>query len=140
MTIAALQALARVYLFHRAPESSVPILRQSTEAVEELRQRAERIIGALPAAVRDTFDVEAADDLAAIGGGSFACQDLPSIAVAIRCGSEEDAVTLARRMRMQRIPILSRIKGNEVRVNLRSVLPYEDSDLSDGLNAVLGNL
>jgi L-seryl-tRNA(Ser) seleniumtransferase len=138
-TIAALQALVRVYLFHRSPEKDVPILRQSTEAVDRLRERAERIIDGLLPGGRNAFDVQAVDDLAAIGGGSFACQDLPSIALAIRCGSEEDAVSLARRMRMQRIPILSRIKGNEVRLNLRSVLPYEDSDLCGGLNAVLGN-
>ena len=139
-TIAALQALVRVYLFHRSPENDVPILRQSTEAVDRVRARAEKIMDGMPRAVRQAFDVRAVDDLAAIGGGSFACQDLPSIALAIRCGSEEDAVSLARRMRMQRIPILSRIKENEVRLNLRSVLPYEDSDLCGGLNAVLGNL
>jgi L-seryl-tRNA(Ser) seleniumtransferase len=138
-TIAALQALVRVYLFERSPERDVPILRQSTEKVDRLRERAEGIIGKLLPGVMRAFDVRTVDDLAAIGGGSFACQDLPSIALAIRCGSEESAVSLARRMRAQRIPILSRIKGNEVRLNLRSVMPYEDGDLCDGLNAVLGN-
>jgi seryl-tRNA(Sec) selenium transferase len=129
-----------VYLFHRAPENDIPILRQSTEAVDALRRRAERIVGALLAASSGEFQVEAVDDLAAIGGGSFACQDLPSIAVAIRCRSEEDAVALAKRLRAQRVPILSRIKGSEVRVNLRSVLPYEDSDLCGGLSAVLEHI
>jgi len=105
-----------------------------------LRRRAERIVGALLAASSGEFHVEAVDDLAAIGGGSFACQDLPSIAVAIRCQSEEDAVALAKRLRAQRVPILSRIKGSEVRVNLRSVLPYEDSDLCGGLSAVLEHI
>jgi seryl-tRNA(Sec) selenium transferase len=85
------------------------------------------------------FSLRTVEDLAAIGGGSFACQDLPSIAVAIRCGSEGEAVAISRRMREQRIPILSRIKGSEVRVNLRSVLPYEDDDVAEVLNAVLGN-
>ena len=116
------------------------MLRQATEGVEGLEKRAERIIGALEPSSRSGFDIRAVEDLAAIGGGSFACQDLPSIAVAIRCASESEAVALSRRMRRERIPILSRIKGNEVRVNLRSVLPYEDDDVANGLNAVLGNL
>jgi L-seryl-tRNA(Ser) seleniumtransferase len=137
--IAALEALVRVYLFHRMPEGDIPILHQSTGGVEALKRRAEKIIGTLPAEVKSAFEVEAVEDLAAIGGGSFACQDLNSVAVAVRCGSEEDAVALARRMRAQRIPILSRIKGNEVRVDLRTVLPYEDSDLCGGLRVVLGN-
>ncbi len=138
-TIAALQAVLRIYLFHRAPERDIPILRQSTQGVSELRERAERIVDRLLPDVRRAFDIRSVDDLAAIGGGSFACEDLPSVAVAIRCGSEEDAVALAKTLRKRPIPILARIKASEVRLNLRSVLPYEDADLCEGLNAVLGN-
>ena len=139
ITIAALQALLRVYLFGKSPEREVPILQQSTGDVETLRRRAHRIIEGLSRAVRDVLDIRAADDPAAIGGGSFACQDVPSVALAIRCESEEHAVALAKKMRKRRVPMLSRIKGNEVRLNLKSVLPYEDDDVRDGLNAVIGN-
>ena len=138
-TIAALQALLRLYLFGASPETEVPMVRQATEGIERLKERAERIIGAVEPRLRSDFGLRAVEDLAAIGGGSFACQDLPSIAVAIRGGSEGEAVAISRRMREQRIPILSRIKGSEVRINLRSVLPYEDDDVAEGLNAVLGN-
>jgi len=138
-TIAALQALMRAYLFSASPETVIPILRQATGSVDELRTRAAAIIEALDPGSKAGFDVRAEDDLAAIGGGSFACQDLPSVAVAIRCASEGEAVALSRAMREGRIPILARIKGNEVRVNLRSVPPYEDDDVARGLNAVLGN-
>jgi L-seryl-tRNA(Ser) seleniumtransferase len=138
-TIAALQALLRVYLFGPSPENDVPILRQSMGSVEGLAKRAEKIIEGIDPRFRKSFDVRAVEDLAAIGGGSFACQDLASIAVAIRCTSEAAAVALSRKMRRQRIPILSRIRGNEVRLNLRSVLPYEDHEVTGGLNAVLDN-
>jgi L-seryl-tRNA(Ser) seleniumtransferase len=138
-TIAALQALFRVYLFGASPESDVPMVRQATEGVDGLRARAEKIVGELDAGARTRFDIRAVDDLAAIGGGSFACQDLPSVAVAVRCASEAEAVAVSRKMRDQGLPILSRIRGNEVRINLRSVLPYEDEDVAKGLNAVLGN-
>jgi L-seryl-tRNA(Ser) seleniumtransferase len=138
-TIAALQALLRVYLFRPSPETEVPILLQSMGSVEGLAGRAEKIIKGIDPRFRKSFDVRAVEDLAAIGGGSFACQDLASIAVAIRCASEAEAVALSRKMRRQRIPILSRIRGNEVRLNLRSVLPYEDHEVTDGLNAVLEN-
>lgn len=137
-TIAALQAVLRVYLFHRSPERDIPILRQSTEELSGLRERADKIVDRLLPGVKRVFDVRTVDDLAAIGGGSFACEDLPSVAVAIRCDSEEDAVALAKRLRKRQVPILARIKADEIRLNLRSVLPYEDGDLCDGLNAVLG--
>jgi L-seryl-tRNA(Ser) seleniumtransferase len=139
-TIAALQALVRLYLFGSSPETDVPMLRQATEGAERLEERAKRIIGAVDSPLRAKYGLRAEEDLAAIGGGSFACQDLPSFAVVIRCASEADAVAVSRRMRGERVPILARIKGNEVRINLRSVLPYEDGDVSSGLNAVLGHL
>jgi L-seryl-tRNA(Ser) seleniumtransferase len=138
-TIAALQAVLRVYLFHRSPEKEIPILRQSTEDVAEVKERAGKILDRLLPDVKRAFDVRLVEDLATIGGGSFACEDVPSVAVAIRCGSDGDAVALAKRLRKRRVPILARIKANEVRLNLRSILPYEDGDLCDGLNAVLGN-
>ena len=139
ITIAALQAVSRVYLFDRSPERSIPILRQSTDEVNELRERASEIVNRLASSVRQSFDVRVVEDLAAIGGGSFACEDLPSVAVAIRCASDADAVALAKRLRKRPVPILARIKGSEVRLNLRSVLPSEDGDLRDGLDAVLGD-
>jgi L-seryl-tRNA(Ser) seleniumtransferase len=138
-TIAALQAVARVYLFHGSPESDVPILRQATGDVGELEKRARDIMAGIDPKAKRAFDIRVVEDLAAIGGGSFACEDLSSVAVAIRCASEQDAVGLARRLRRRRVPILARIKDDEVRLNLRSVLAYEDGDLRDGLNAVLGN-
>jgi L-seryl-tRNA(Ser) seleniumtransferase len=137
VTIAALQALLRVYLFHPSPETSVPILRQSLEETDSLRERAKRIVDAV-APRGGTDAIRIVDDPAAIGGGSFACQDLPSIAVAIRRGSEAGAVALARKLRSLDVPVLSRIKGDEVRLNLRSVMPYEDAEVSRVLGDLLG--
>jgi L-seryl-tRNA(Ser) seleniumtransferase len=129
-----MQALLRVYLFDERPESEVPILRQSTDAMEVLEARARNIVAALDAGTNRGLDIDVVDDIAAVGGGSFACEDVDSVAVAVRCPTEKDAVALARRMRNQEPPILTRIKSNEVRLNLRSVLPYEDDDVVTGLN------
>ncbi len=139
VTIAALQALVRTYLFDKHPEKIVPILAQSTGDIEAYRKRAGRIAERLSPAHDGDFKIEIVDDLATIGGGSFACQDVPSAAVCIRCTSEQAAVALAKKMRTKEIPILSRIKGVEVRINLRSVLPYEDDDLCAGLDVALSN-
>lgn len=138
--IAALQAVARVYLFHRRPEETVPILRQAMGAVEDLEKRARNIVAGIEPAAAKRFEVRVEADPGAIGGGSFAVEDLPSVAVAIRCASEQDAVSLARRLRLRRLPVLARIKADEVRLNLRSILEHEDGDLVEALNAVLGTL
>ncbi len=137
ITIAAMQALLRVYLFDANPEAEIPILRQATEPVEVLGARARKIVDALDPGVRGMTAVEVVDDIAAVGGGSFACEEVESVAVAMKCPTEGEALALARRMRMQHPPILTRIKGNEVRLNLRSVMPYEDDDVVEGLNTAL---
>ena len=139
VTIAALQALLRTYLFDKNPENIVPILAQSMGDIDIHRKRAGRIAARLNPAQGGDFEVEIVDDLATIGGGSFACQDVPSVAICVRCVSEQAAVAMAKELRKKDIPILTRIKGVEVRINLRSVLPYEDDDLCAGLDAVLSN-
>jgi len=135
LTTAALQALFRTYLFEPEPASHVPVLRQTTEPISALRERAGSIVKGIP----DTpgFAVEVADDVAAIGGGSFATQDVESCAIVVRCGSDKVAEALAARMRGRAVPVLARIKGAEVRLNMRTVMPYEDQMLGDILAEVL---
>ena len=136
LTIAALQALLRDYLFYTAPERRVPVLRQTGVSSDELQARAESIVAGL-GAVAAAFTVAVADDEAAVGGGSFADAQLASIAIAIRCRDDRSAEELARRLREQDVPIMTRIKASEVRLNLRSVLPSEDETVQAGLAAAL---
>ena len=55
----------------------------------------------------------------------------------LRCERDEDAVALARSMRLHTPPIFPRVKGNEVRINMRSILPGEDDELGAALASVL---
>ena len=52
----------------------------------------------------------------------------------IACENDRSAEALARRLREQDPPIMTRIKGAEVRLNLRSVLPEEDAMVHVGLH------
>lgn len=131
LTTAALQALFRTYLFEREPVKHVPVLSQTMEPLETLRKRADRIAKRIPDTSRFTVVVE--DDLAAIGGGSFATREVESCAIVIRCGTDEKAEALSARMRNRLVPVLARIKGSEVRVNLRAVMAYEDPTLGEAL-------
>ena len=133
----ALQALFRAYLFGSDPKRDIPVLAMSTDDINKLSARAQAVLAGLPGEVREAYHAEIVDDEAAIGGGSFACQEVPSLALAFRCGSEKEAVSLAKRMRQQKIPIFPRIKGAEIRINMRSVLYKEDGDLCDNLRSAL---
>jgi L-seryl-tRNA(Ser) seleniumtransferase len=136
IVVAAMQAVMRTYLFGEDPARDIPTLQLATGAVEGLRERGQAIIEGLPSSTRNAYRIDVVDDDGAIGGGSFAVETVPSVALAFRCGTDADAAALAKRMRTQPIPILSRIKGNEVRLNMRSIMPYEDVELTSFLQGV----
>jgi L-seryl-tRNA(Ser) seleniumtransferase len=138
VVIATMQAVMRAYLFNRDPASDVPTLQLAIESVEGLDERARALIGGLPRSVRAGHRVEVVEDEAAIGGGSFAVETVASVALAFRCQTDAEASALARRLRKQPVPILSRIRGNEVRLNMRSVMPYEDTEFLRALRDAFG--
>jgi L-seryl-tRNA(Ser) seleniumtransferase len=137
--IAALEALYRCYMFEKEPQVDVTVLQQVMDSSEALQARGAGIISGLPPRASANYGIEVVEDEAVVGGGSFACERVPSFAIAVRCNSEKDAVVLARRMRSHDPPIVPRIKGNEVRINLRSVLAREDDDLAKSLADVLAD-
>ncbi len=138
VTVAALQDILRQYLFGPGPESGVPVLAQVLADLDVIRERAGKVAEA--AALKlgaDGPDVSAVDDEAAVGGGSWSSESVASAAVCIRCDGEKEAVRLARRLRLNDPPVFPRVRGAEVRINMRSVMPYEDGELGDILASVL---
>jgi len=129
LTVAALQDILRRYLFSADPAAEVPVLAQVLADVEQVRDRAEAVAEAVAGATGGGFLVDAVEDDATVGGGSWSSQAVPSVAVRVKCANEKAAVKLARRLRMHEIPVVPRVKGDEIRVNMRTVLPYEDDEL-----------
>jgi L-seryl-tRNA(Ser) seleniumtransferase len=135
VAVAALQAVARDYLFSADPRSRVPVLAQITADAGELRARAQAVVDALIAAGSTVVTV--ASDEAVAGGGSFAGTKVPSAAVVIACADERAAVRMARALRMRTLPVFTRVKGTEVRVNMSTILAHEDAALIDALAKTL---
>ena len=136
VAVAALQAVARDYLFARDVRAHVPVLSRITADAGELRSRAEAVARSL-AATANTRAVVADDDAVA-GGGSFAGTRVNSVAVVIACADEKAAVRLARSLRTGALPLFTRVRGNEVRINMSTIFAHEDTDLVDALSKVLG--
>jgi L-seryl-tRNA(Ser) seleniumtransferase len=135
VAVAALQAAARDYLFAGDLRARVPVLAQITADLEGLRARADAIAGTLAAA--GARHVTVAPDDAAAGGGSFAGTRVASVAVVITCGDEREAVRLARTLRTRPLPIFTRVKGRELRVNMSTIFARDDAALTEALILVL---
>lgn len=135
VAVAVLQAVAREYLFARDVTQTVPVLAQITADVKALEQRANEIAGVLRGA--GVKNVTVVPDEAAVGGGSFATTRVASIALAIACANDRDAVHLARRLRMRAQPVFTRVKGSEVRINMSTIFAHEDAALTGALAETL---
>jgi seryl-tRNA(Sec) selenium transferase len=79
------------------------------------------------------FAVSVADDDAAVGGGSLTGAPIASVAVVIRCADERRASRLVRDLRRRDVPLFARVRGDEVRVNMTTILPNEDEDVTRAL-------
>ncbi len=130
LVLGALAATLDLHLSGRRLE--IPFYRMLETPLEDLARRAE----ALAAVARTAgFTAAAVDSIATAGGGAGAESTLPSKAVALsRAAISADA--LAAALRAGNPPVIGRIEGGRVLLDLRSVAEAEDAELGDGLVAL----
>jgi L-seryl-tRNA(Ser) seleniumtransferase len=132
MTYAALEATLLEYTAGRAGVT-VPIQRMLTLTADEIRPRAEALASALETIAG--LHVEIVPGVSAVGGGSAPGVELPTHLLSIqRDGNTPDA--LERQLRALTPPVIARIERDRVLLDLRTVLPEEDSGLAVALAAL----
>lgn len=109
---------ALVTFLRGAQEREIPIYRMLSAGIEELRSRSEALATATGACVVLTR--------CALGGGTTPEETIPSIGLAL----EGDANELQQRFLALSIPVVGRIVDDRFTLDLRTVLPEEDADLS----------
>jgi L-seryl-tRNA(Ser) seleniumtransferase len=137
VAVAALQEVARSYLFAPNLPDEVPVIAAVGEGRERCRARAQRVAGRVAEVVDARWNVRAVDDDAAVGGGSLASAVVPSSAVAVRGRDDAEAVRLARALRTRALPVFVRVRGNEIRVNMTTIFPAQEEPLIQALAEAL---
>ena len=129
---AALEATLLEYAIGRA-YTTVPVLRMISAALDSLERRAQHIIRRLGNAAPLRVTVQASET--AIGGGTAPGVTVPThvLAVELEGCSPDD---LESRLRRSSPPVIARIEGDRVLVDLRTVQPEQD----DALAVVLAKL
>ena len=115
LTIAALGATLRCYR-DRAARERLPLYRQLAATLDELSERAEAYVKALPVA-------SAGESVAYIGGGALPQASIASIAIAV---PSERPQRLAARLRAGDPAIVARIERGRLLLDLRTIAPEED--------------
>jgi len=124
LTLAALGATLVHYVRGEA-EREVPVWRMLSASGQSLQQRAQRVAREL--------DGDVVETRSAIGGGSLPGQTQPSWAVALR-GDDPDRA--AARLRHAQPPVVGRIEGDRLLLDIRTVLPEQDEALASAVSGV----
>ena len=110
----------------------VPALRMIRQSAAEIRERAERLLPSLLAA-RPGLKAELTPGESVIGGGATPQQSIPTWLIAIECTDEGAA---QRRLRANDPPVIARVEEKRLLLDLRTVLPEEETELAAALQAL----
>lgn len=134
ISLAALHATLMIHARGTATDE-LPLYRMLQAEISALNQRAESIVAQLGSLPDVTLQI--VPGVAEVGGGSCAGHPIPSVAISLR-SSSAPAQTLARNLRMSVPAIWGRIESDAVLLDLRSVDPCDDLQMSETVMAVLG--
>ncbi|HEU0237539.1 MAG TPA: L-seryl-tRNA(Sec) selenium transferase [Candidatus Limnocylindrales bacterium] len=128
-TLVAVAATLALYAAGRAT-AEVPVWRMLATSVDALRERAASLARTIGEAV-------AIVDLhSTVGGGSLPGERLPSVGLALRARSAD---RLLGRLRGGEPAVVGRIEDGRVVLDLRTVDPARDADLTGAVRAALGD-
>lgn len=134
-----LAALAATLRLHRDPQQArlaIPLLQLLATAVENLKFRAERLAPQM-AAVEAIAQAEAIAGETNFGGSAAPGQRLPTWCVALRPAAMS-VDRLAARLRQGTPAVVGRVDGDHLLLDLRSVLPRQDAQLVEAVEALSG--
>jgi L-seryl-tRNA(Ser) seleniumtransferase len=125
MTVAALEATLELYRDGR-PEA-IPTYRMLTWPVEELRVRAERLLGLL---VMKGIKARVAPISGQVGGGAMPLARLPSYACIL---TVEEPAAFLECLRGARVPVIGRISDGEVVMDVRCLAEEDLGPVADAV-------
>ncbi len=132
--LAGLEATLRLY---RDPETAlreIPVLAMLSASLEVLRERAEMMAASISGA---GVAAEVIETTSVVGGGTYPGVELESCGVRVD-SKEEGADPLAARLRGACVPLVGRVEDGAFWIDLRTVLPWQDTVVVDLLSRHTG--
>ncbi len=121
MTLAALEAVLRLYEAPDRLTQDLPVLRLLTRPVESIRAQAHRLVQPLQSSLGPGYEVEVVELKSQVGSGSLPVELLPSAGVRIRSmgGNTSSATDVASAFRSLPVPVVGRIHDGAFLLDLR---------------------
>ena len=135
LTLAALEATLGLYRDPQRARQAVPVLRMLTAGPDELLARAQALLARLGSTLGPACALELTRAVSKVGGGSYAAEELPTHALALRTGRSAEA--LAQALRDGDPPVFVRIQDERVLLDPRTLLPGDEEPLARALQRAL---
>jgi L-seryl-tRNA(Ser) seleniumtransferase len=126
LTIAALEATIGLYL--RGESKAIPALRMLQMTPEEIASRAERLAARIRS--QPGFHAKLQKGESVVGGGSTPGQSLPTELIQVTRDGES-AENLEALLRRASPPVIARVEGGHVLLDLRTVLEGQDEQIAE---------
>jgi L-seryl-tRNA(Ser) seleniumtransferase len=135
LTLAGFEATLMEYVDEEEVVENIPTLRMLLQKPEEIKTRANRIARRLKSEIKDA-DIRIMQDSSRAGGGALPEMDLPTYVVAIK--SDRVSVNeLEEKLRKGNPPIITRIKGDSLMIDARTVMDKDHEVLVKGMKTAL---
>ncbi len=134
MFYAAIEATLLAYL--REDYDSIPVLRMMRLSSEELRNRAEHFMRKLHITCPQ-LQIEVIESRSVLGGGAAPGSTLPTHALAVS-SLAMGADVVSEKLRQWATPIIARVEGGRVLLDLRTLTPEEEEVVAAALEAIAG--
>jgi L-seryl-tRNA(Ser) seleniumtransferase len=129
-TIAALNETLNDYL--NEDFVSIPTLRDILKTPDEIRERSLNVMESVKNTTSLTINI--IPETSQVGGGTMPGVELPTFCLAIR--HSQGAGYLSKKLREYKVPIIVRIKEDEVLIDLRTVTEKEEALICEALKTV----
>ena len=137
LTLAALEGTLVQYLNPEKAVREIRTLRTLTEPLAETVNRAKRLAAILRRAGIAGLTISLKKDFSAVGGGALPLQEIETMLVSLQY-KNLSAVRLEERLRRLEVPVIARIDGDEVLLDVRTIGDDEFSVIRDGMRTVVG--
>lgn len=118
---------------HAEAPQTVPTVELLAATLPSLRRRAEALFQSLQEFLPASYRADVVDTIARVGGGSLPGGDIPSVAIAITPLSEGSEHKLQCSLRECTPPIIGRLDGGRLLLDLRSLPAADDEEFFESI-------
>jgi L-seryl-tRNA(Ser) seleniumtransferase len=136
LTLAALEATAKLYLNEREAVGGLRSLTALTEPVEAAARRARKLLSVLKKENLPGVTLALKKGSSMSGGGSLPTQQIPTLLVALR-SERLSAARIDENLRALPVPVVARIAEDEILFDPRTLDAGEIPEIRNALRAVL---